>query len=270
MYCETMNLWENTPGLCEEVPTITYYRPDNAVSDAAVVIFPGGGYSHRAPHEGRGYADFLVNNGIAAFVVEYRVHPHTFPLPLLDARRAVRFVRHYAERFGINKNKIAVMGSSAGGHLAALVSTYRKPIEFEGCDEIDQEDFLPNKQILCYPVINLYDLNIAHIGSGDNLIGNSFIETHDTVSRMKLSPNMLVSKATPEAFIWHTFEDAGVNVKNSLEYAERLRDYGIATELHIFPHGPHGMGLTNRENAMQNHVSQWGAMLITWLNYTNW
>ncbi len=270
MYTETLNLWENTPGLCEEVPTITYYQPEKAVSRASVVIFPGGGYTHRAPHEGAAYAEFLAENGIAAFVVAYRVSPHSFPLPLLDARRAVRFVRFYAEKYGVDKDKLAVMGSSAGGHLAALVSTYRKPIDFEGKDDIDREDFLPNKQILCYPVINLYDLNIAHIGSGNNLLGNDFLETHDTVSRMKLTPSLLVSRHTPEAFIWHTFEDAGVNVKNSMEYAERLRDYGIATELHIFPHGAHGLGLTNCENALQSHVAQWSGLLINWLRYSGW
>ena len=270
MYIETMNLWEQTPGLCNEVPTITYYKPENTTSRAAVVIFPGGGYSHRAEHEGRGYAEFLANNGISAFVVEYRVAPHTFPLPLLDARRAVRFVRYYADKFDIDKQKVAVMGSSAGGHLAALTSTYRKPISFEGVDEIDQEDFLPNKQILCYPVINLYDLNISHIGSGNQLLGDDFMVSHDTVSRMKLTPSLLVSRKTPDAFIWHTFEDAGVNVKNSLEYAERLRDYGIATELHIFPHGPHGMGLPGDADAMRRHVSQWGELLLKWLAYIGW
>lgn len=270
MASNCFDLWENIPGDYTDKPIVTYYPPQNKRSDAAVVIFPGGAYCNRAPHEGSKYAEFLAENGISAFVVDYRVAPHAFPLPLLDARRAVRFVRYHAEKFGIDKNKVAVMGSSAGGHLAALVSTYRKPIAFEGADAIDKEEYLPNKQILCYPVINLYDLNIAHVGSGDNLLGNSFMENHDSVSRMKLSPNMLVSKKTPGAFIWHTFEDEGVNVKNSLEYAERLRDYKIDTEMHIFPYGWHGMGLTNREDALQNHVAQWSDLLINWLRFIQW
>ncbi len=270
MYTETFPLWDKTPGFCEVVPTITYYKPDHALSNAAIVIFPGGGYTQLAEHEGKGYAEFLANSGIAAFVVAYRKHPHHFPLPLLDARRGVRFVRYHAEKFGIDKNKVAVMGSSAGGHLAALTSTYTAPIEFEGADAIDTEAFLPDKQILCYPVINLYDKNYAHIGSGDHLIGVPYAESNDAVRRMELTPTLLANQATPEAFIWHTFEDAGVNVKNSLEYATRLRDYGIATELHVFPHGPHGMGLTNRSNAMENHVAQWSELLIGWLRYIGW
>lgn len=270
MYAETFTLWDTTPGLCEDIPTITYYKPSTALSDAAVVIFPGGGYVHLAEHEGRGYAEFLANHGIAAFVVMYRRAPHFFPLPLLDARRGVRFVRYYADKFGIDKNKIAVMGSSAGGHLAALTSTYTEPITFEGVDEIDDEEFLPNKQILCYPVINLFDKNYAHIGSGDNLIGVPYAESGDIVRRMELTPTRLVNRTTPEAFIWHTFEDGGVSVKNSLEYAARLRDYGIATELHVFPHGNHGLGLTNRSNALENHVAQWGDLLVNWLRYIGW
>ena len=102
---EQFNLWENTPGLCEETPVVKVFVPENKKSDAAVVIFPGGGYYKRALHEGNGYAEFLNSHGITAFVVEYRVYPHKFPLPLLDARRGVRFARANAEKYGIDKNK---------------------------------------------------------------------------------------------------------------------------------------------------------------------
>ena len=98
----------------------------------------------RADYEGADYAKFLAENGICAFVVDYRVTPHRFPLPLLDARRAVRTVRYYAKEYGIDKNKIAVMGSSAGGHLAALTATYYDKMEFEDVDDIDKEDCVPN------------------------------------------------------------------------------------------------------------------------------
>ena len=266
---QVFNLWENTPGKCEEVPTITYYKPQNKCLDTAVVIFPGGGYSGRAPHEGEGYALFLAQNGISAFVVDYRVKPHTFPLPLLDARRGVRYVRYYADKFGIDKNKVYVMGSSAGGHLASFTSTYFEPIDFEGADDIDNEDFIPNGQILCYPVISLYDWQISNIGSGDNLLGESYELKNDRqrLVRKQFSPNLLVSEKTPPAFIWHTFEDRGVDVRNSLEYASQLREHSIPTEIHIFPHGPHGLGLTNKSDKLDNHVAQWGELLINWLKY---
>ena len=266
---QTFNLWENTPGMCEEVPTVTYYQPENKKSDAAVVIFPGGGYGHRASHEGKDYAEFYNENGISAFVVDYRVSPHRFPLPLLDARRAVRFVRFNAEKFGIDKNKVAVMGSSAGGHLASMISTYYNEIDFEGADEIDKEDFIPNKQILCYPVINLCGKEYSHAGSGRNLLW----EEHG-MKGASLSPDFIASAQTPDAFIWHTFNDNVVDVRNSLEYASKLKSVGVGAEVHIFPEGNHGLGLCKnhvhcegKDPKMLNHVAQWMPLVINWFKY---
>lgn len=256
-----MQLWKNTPGMCEEIPEIHAYRPVEILTDASVVIFPGGGYAGRAPHEGHGYARFLSEKGIHAFVVDYRVAPHRFPLPLLDARRAMRFVRAHAADYGISKNKIAVMGSSAGGHLAAMVSTYTMPLEFENTDAIDVEDFLPNAQILCYPVICSPDSGVAHKGSYYNLIGK-----RNRTLENALDPVQNVTIATPPAFIWHTADDNCVNVINSYRYASALRQAGVSTELHVFPHGRHGLGLASG----LPHVAQWSNLLLNWLEYCGW
>lgn len=267
MKTETSNLWKTIPGMCEEIPTITAYIPDNKTSDGAVVILPGGGYRKRAPHEGKRYAEFLTDNGITAFVVEYRVAPHRFPLPLLDARRGIKFARFFADKYGIDKSKIAIMGSSAGGHLAALTSTYFKDIETDTpTDEIDGEDFIPNAQILCYPVIKLLEEGVAHIGSGQQLLG----EMRDTLAK-DFEPHTLATAKTPPAFIWHTHADSGVNVINSLEYAKSLKNNDVDTELHVFPHGGHGLGLTDHiketDPKILKHVAQWSELLITWLKY---
>ena len=259
---EKQNLWKNTPGLCEEVPTLTAYIPENKKSDMAIVIFPGGGYGMRAPHEGESYAEFLAQNGYTAFVADYRVSPHKFPLPLLDARRAVRTVRKNAEKYGIDKNKIGVMGSSAGGHLAAITSTYYEPIEFEGVDDIDKEDFVPDFQILCYPVITLLGKGIAHFGSGLKLLGEEL-----ALMGEELSPHNIATEKTPPAFIWHTFADTSVNVKNSLMYAEKLRDCGVSAEIHIFPEGHHGIGLAQGDDDVSRYVSEWSRLLLRWLEY---
>ena len=264
MLCEKNNLWIKTPGLCEETPTITAYIPSEKKSDIAVVIFPGGGYGMRAPYEGEGYAEFLAENGYTSFVVDYRVSPHEFPLPLLDARRAIRTVRHHAEKYGIDKNKIAVMGSSAGGHLAALSATYFEKIDFEGVDEIDNEDFIPNFQILCYPVITLFGKGVAHIGSGKRLLGEMYPDLCED-----LSPQLIVSQKTPPAFIWHTFSDNAVNVKNSLMYAESLKDAGLSAEVHIFPDGHHGLGLAKGDGRVEKHVNKWSELLLGWLKYVD-
>ena len=256
MFLKTVDLWDKTPGICEEIPTLDIYVPENKTSDIAVVIMPGGGYTHRAIHEGKGYAEFLNSRGITAFVCQYRVFPHLFPLPLLDARRAMRYVRHYSNEYKIDKNKVYIMGSSAGGHLAALTSTYYKEIEYENLDEIDKEDFKPNAQILCYPVIKLIGKDVAHLGSGKNLLGENHAEMGE-----ELSPDLIADETAPKAFIWHAFDDSIVNVINTLEYAKRLRKVNVSTEVHIYPEGNHGQGLAEKVF----HTSNWVKEFEQWL-----
>lgn len=245
---QTYKLWEN------EGYEIFFYPSLRKTSDATVVIFPGGGYAAHAAYEGESYAQLFNTFGMNAFVINYRVTPNHFPLPLLDARRAVRFVRYNAEKFGIDKNKVMVMGSSAGGHLAALVSTYTDPIDGEGIDEIDRENYLPNAQILCYAVISS-DESIYHGGSYQNLLGDRISE------KDSFSPERLVNNGTAPAFIWHTASDPVVNVANAYRYAEALSKNGVAHELHVFPYGQHGLGL----GELDGHVAQWTVLLRRWL-----
>lgn len=269
MNIENMNLWNVVPGYCEEEPRIRIYVPDKKTSDGAIVIFPGGGYRARAEHEGAGYARFFAENGITSFVVDYRVNTHKFPCQLLDARRSVKFVRYYADKYGIDKGKIAVMGSSAGGHLAALCSTYFKDIDAEiQIDDIENENYVPNAQILCYPVIRILGRDIAHIGSGEMLLGNKHVWIGE-----ELEPDRLVSSNTPPAFIWHTASDDGVSVLNSYVYAKSLKQFNIPTEMHIFPEGRHGLGLCDKiknvdiDGKILEHTGQWSQLMLTWLTY---
>ena len=232
---------------------IEYYKPSQKTSDISVVIFPGGGYTHLASHEGIGYARFLNTLGFTAFVVNYSVAPSHFPSQLIEARRAIRFVRLNAEKFGLNKNKILAMGSSAGGQLTALLCTYLNDIGEEK-DELFKEDFLPNGQILCYPVISS-DESICHKRSFQNLLGELYQE------KQNYSPELLVNPTTPPAFIWHTGEDATVSCLNSCRYAESLWKNKVNSELHIFPFGEHGKGL-----ALDSpHVAQWTTLLNNWI-----
>ncbi len=255
----TVDLWESIPGMCEEKPVLDVYIPENKKSDIAVVILPGGGYVERCPHEGHEFAQFLNSHGITAFVCQYRVAPHRFPLPLLDARRAIRYVRYFSNDFGISKEKIYIMGSSAGGHLAALTCTYRGNLSDEGMDDIDKENYLPYGQILCYPVIKLLGKGITHFGSGMSLLAEHHADMGD-----ELSPDQIADEQTPQAFIWHTFTDGGVNVINSLDYVKRLRQKNVPAELHIYPNGRHGLGLAF---GTQN-VEEWTTQLLRWLDYS--
>ena len=248
------------PARHEEIPTLTYYPARVRRSDAAVVVFPGGAYAFRANHEGEGYALMLNEMGVDAFVCDYRVYPNRFPAPLLDARRAVRTVRECAPNLGIDPQKIAVMGSSAGGHLAALSSTYKAPLAEEKTDETDEFSARPDLQILCYPVI-FSDPRIVQLGSYQNLTG-----TKDDAVFRTLDPGLLADDQTPPAFMWHTTDDDVVSVANTLRYAELLTARHIPCEVHIFPHGPHGLGCA--ENLP--HVAQWTKLLKNFLVDISW
>jgi len=258
---KTIRMWKETPALAGEEPVLNYYPAAEKKSSAAVVIFPGGGYTHRAKHEGEGYALYLNSIGMDAFVCEYRVMPYVFPIPLLDARRAVRYVRAHADEFAVCPDKIAVMGSSAGGHLAALVSTYKENIPYEDTDDVDRVSARPDATILCYTVCHYPDGDyIQRSGSFANLMGEGKEEAYPSVS-----PDLLVDEHTPPAFLWHTSQD-NTSVISSYLYAIALRKHNIPHELHVFPHGPHGLGLA----AQHPHVGQWPGLLKNWFTEMGW
>ncbi len=256
MAIQDFQLWQNG----EHDTLIHYYPAENKRGEGAVIIFAGGGYTCRASHEDDLYAKKLNEFGLDCFTVDYRVAPNRFPLPLLDARRALRFVRANAAKFGVDRDKLAVMGSSAGGHLASMVSTYRAPIEGEGIDAIDGQHPFPNAQILCYPVISLVE-NYRHAGSAQNLLGE-----REYALAASLSPERLVIPTTPPAFIWHTSSDGGVPVMNSYRYAEALTSHGVPVEMHIYPIGRHGLGLAPE----LPHIATWAGLLRNWLVLRGW
>lgn len=256
-----MNLWEeNTPGLApgDSPPTLEPYIIDAPLgrSTAAVIVCPGGGYARRADHEGRPVAQWLNSLGISAFVLHYRVAPYRHPYPLLDAKRAIRLVRHRASQWNIDPHRIGVLGFSAGGHLAATLATHFDGGDPMAADPIERQSSGPDLAILCYPVITLRG-PFAHQGSARNLLG----EAPDPSLLAALSCDTQVSPETPPAFLWHTADDATVPVENSLTFAGALSRHGVPFALHVFPHGRHGLGLAHEEP----DVAQWTALLATWL-----
>ena len=255
------NLWNKLPGESEFIPTLEYYPAENKTTDATIVILPGGGYSGRAQHEGKGYAEFLNELGMDAFVCQYRVSPDRHPLPLLDARRAVQTVRFRAEELDINPSKIGIMGSSAGGHLSATLCniTEEYPDVLTEKDEIDELPYLPDFQVLCYPVISI-EKEFGHTGSGTNLFGDS---SFDNPERAELSIQKHINPNAPSAFVWHTLTDQAVPVENSLSYIRALHENGIEAELHIMPYGVHGLGLAQNDP----HISTWTQSFVNWLRY---
>ena len=265
---EKYELWENIPGTTNSKPYITRYIPDKVCSRHVLVIFPGSGY-RKSPsiptQEGKRIAEYFCNLGINVFVLEYRVTPDYFPLPILDGRRAIRFIKYHSKKFGIDKDKIALMGFSSGGHLAASTSSYSDRIDYEDIDDVDKEGYIPFLQILCYPVITLNEEKyFAHNGSGTRLLGDSYEELKDV-----LSMENTMAKSLPPTFIWHNFDDTCVSVVNSLKYAEKLRKLSVPVEMHIFPDGEHGIGLPVDNRKDYNHNKKWIDLLRCWLRYNN-
>lgn len=238
-------LWEEEPPVSkldthkedDPVPTITMYAPPPwKRSNKAVVIFPGGGYSHLSVPACERYAQVFNEEGHWAFIVSYRLGK-LYPAQLYDALRAVRLVRSAAEELGYSPDKIGVMGSSAGGHLAAMCAVhYDKGIP--GKDEKEIFSARPDFSIHAYPVISGVS-NKSHKASFINLFKTQKPEQKDL---METSAELHVNKTTPPAFLWHTFADTLVPMENSLLYAKALRENDIPFELHIYPLGSHGLG----------------------------
>lgn len=238
-----------------DVPRLTPYLCGAEKPTGAVVVCPGGGYFLRAEHEGEPVARRLNEFGIHAFVLDYRVAPHRHPAPQHDAQRAIRLVRRHAAAWHVRPDRIAILGFSAGGHLAATAGTQFDHGDVAAPDPIERQSARPDALILCYPVIS-FDA-VSHPGSADNLLGP---DSSDDLRRL-LSAELHVTADTPPAFLWHTGDDAGVPNEHSLLFAAALRRNGVPFALHIFPHGEHGLGLAPEHP----QVSAWAALCGQWL-----
>ena len=224
-----------------------------------VVVLPGGGYSHRAFHEGDPIAQRFNQLGFHAVTVQYRCKPYTYPAGLNDVARAIRIIRANAEKWKVDPNKIAVCGFSAGGHLAGTSGLYYKDATHVEGDEADQFSARPDAMLLCYPVIAATE-EFSHKGSANNLLGvDAPLE-----ARMKMDLHKAVTEDTPPAFIWHTVTDQVVPVQNALAFGNAMIANNRLCEMHIFPEGPHGRGLGFACHAL----GQWTALAANFLSVT--
>jgi acetyl esterase/lipase len=245
------------------VPTVAaYIAPKEKATGAAVMICPGGGYGIlAASHEGSDLAKWFNERGISAFVLKYRlpdvkamVKQHE--APLLDAMQAMKLIRQSAKKWNIDADKIGVMGFSAGGHLAATLSTHYN------MGPKASEDSKPNFSILMYPVISLLP-ELAHGGSRDNLLGPD--KSDDLIQYY--SNELQVSDKTPPAFLVHAMDDGGVPVENSIAYYLALKKFKIPAEMHLYPKGGHGYGMrTEGKGSLVN----WPAAMEGWLKANGW
>nr|WP_319997317.1 alpha/beta hydrolase [uncultured Draconibacterium sp.] len=237
-----------------------YAAPAEKSTGTAVVICPGGGYSGLAiRHEGLQVAQWFNSVGITAFVLTYRqpddaIMENKSIGPLQDGQRAIRLVRRHAKEWGINPEKVGIMGFSAGGHVASTISTHYNEKVY---DAIDSTNARPNFSLLIYPVISM-DSTITHSGSRVNLLGNS--PAPEQV--MHFSNEFQVNEQTPPAFVVHSLDDDVVPVQNSIKYALAMKKYHVPCELHIYESGGHGYGMAPGGSTQ----SMWPEACLKWLD----
>ena len=250
------------------VARLTPYLLEQGEAKGTVLIFPGGGYRFVSPRESKPVADAFNRGGYHAFVLDYTV-AEPLPLgtkPLADAAWAIAQIRGNARAYGVDPDKIAVCGFSAGGHLAASLGVYWHNPGFFGGTE-PAEVYKPNGLILCYAVLS--GGMHRHGGSFDNLVG----EGQPAKARFAYSLEQQVSQNTPPTFLWHTAEDSSVPVENSLLFASKLSAYEIPFEMHVFPYGSHGLSLATPEVSESHrpadpHVAKWIDLCVDWLGIT--
>ncbi len=249
---EELIVWEGSRRISQVInPTIEVFLPSKEQSlRMGVLICPGGGYGRLAyDKEGTDIAKFLNGQGIAAFVLKYRLPDEETNVdpklsPLMDAKRAMEVIRENAAEWNLDSTRVGVMGFSAGGHLASTLGTH-----FE---EVNRPDFM----ILMYPVVTM-KLDFTHRGSRENLIGAK--PSEDLISYY--SNELQVKKDTPPTFIIHSMDDGAVPVENSFQLASAMKQQKVPVEMHIYPQGGHGYGLALN----QDRLNQWPMHLINWL-----
>jgi len=239
-------------------PTLTVYGPAvDKPNGTAVIIAPGGGYVRLSTdREGVQYANWLSTLGVTSFVLKYRMQEFGHPAPLQDVLRAVRLVRSRAAEFKVNSDRIGVMGSSAGGHLAASAGTlFDHPAGRTGA-ALDAVSARPDFLILMYPVITMEDYAV-HAGSRKALIGEN--PTPELKQLMSLEKQ--VTAATPPTLLIHTQADQTVPVENSILFFQALTKAHVPAEMYLFEHGGHGMGM----KADLGTASEWPRRAEEWL-----
>jgi acetyl esterase/lipase len=237
----------------DDIPTLqAYLPPAGKATGAAIIVYPGGGYTHLSPREGPPAAEWLAANGITAFVLKYRLGPkYHHPAEMADGQRSIRFVRAHAAAWNIDPNRIGVIGFSAGGHLASTVATHFTPGDPMSADPVVQVSSRPDLQILLYPVITFTDEPNVHKGSRASLLGDN-----PPPALMELLSNeKQVSANTPPAFVVHSTADKVVPVANSDAYVAALMRFNIPVVYLRANYGGHGFGLTDA----------WTHQCIDWL-----
>ena len=267
---EVLHLKDYYPFLGENNcdPTVEAYLPYNMTEmhrendkRPCMIVCPGGGYGFCSQREAEPIALQFLPRGYNVFTITYSVAPHRFPTQLREVAALMELIYKNADEWNCDTEKIAIIGFSAGGHLAAHYSTM---FDCKEVREVFPESKSVNASVLCYPVISVVG---GHIGSFYNLLGKQDISPEETEY---FSCEKNVKDTTPPAFIWHTAEDTCVPVMNSMLYAKSLSEHKVPFELHIYPFGAHGLSTGDAQtndnmNERTKHVGNWLTSLEKWL-----
>lgn len=237
-------VWETPAAGSDEADANLHVYLANNPNGKAILVFPGGGYT-TITTAGHDVAGQMNQNGISVIILKYRLPKGRSEVPLKDAEQAMRIIRSHAQEWGIASDQLGVMGNSAGGHLAATLSTL-----------YSSKETRPDFQILLYPVITM-DPAFTHMGTRKSLLGAS--PSADLEKRFSLEKQ--VTKDTPRAFIVLSAADDVVQAKNSLVYAQACIDYNVPVSLHVYPNGLHGFGYS----LQFKDADIWHPELMRWL-----
>lgn len=278
---ETIPLWENdVPGYdskykLQNRPQIVFFPGMGGKCTGAVLVVPGGGYNCKVSQsEGYPYIDKLVRSGISAALLDYRVKPYTQYCSVLDIQRAIRLLRFQSKKLNILPDKIAVMGSSAGGHLSTMAAVHFDRGNPGSDDPVEQVSCRPDAAVICYGVFSqvafpstgafIKHFEGEEIPESQTGLVSSYSDKH-RADNFYFSPEKHVTTETPPIFMWQTCDDD--DPRQMFNFAKELADSGVRFEAHVFPFGPHGMGLADGSglSPRDGHVMHWSDLALEWL-----
>jgi acetyl esterase/lipase len=270
-FAKVLTLWPNGAPLAKgsapiDIPKLYYYPAVGPGLRSAVIVLPGGGYTHVVMEkEGAVAAKWLAARGVAAFVLQYRLSPaYRYPAPMLDGARAVRYVRCHAADFGIAPDKIGVWGFSAGGNLAGYLATEPFEANHANADPVERVSAHPDFAIFSYARLTL-DSSVPRTGNFESLLGDN--PSPEMLDRVSFARH--VTKNTSPSFLYSTTADQTVNSMNATAYYDALKRAGVPAELHIFELGPHGTGMGQGLKGLAE-LEVWPVLLEHWMQLHGW